>query len=177
MDNQISVPPALTGNYAFFFDLDGTLADIQPHPDQVVIPDSTLQALNGKTYIVSLPTALRDEIAAELTSALEALPGCELESKEMAFALHYRQAPQQQSAVLELAQRIVQRYPLLALQLGKCVVEIKPRGVNKGEAITAFIQAHWRLADAAAVRTWLQHLAYDAQTERRDDHESFSRSL
>ena len=23
MDNQISVPPALTGNYAFFFDLDG----------------------------------------------------------------------------------------------------------------------------------------------------------
>ncbi|MEW3899326.1 hypothetical protein, partial [Klebsiella pneumoniae] len=24
MDNQISVPPALTGNYAFFFDLDGT---------------------------------------------------------------------------------------------------------------------------------------------------------
>ncbi len=65
-------------------------------------------------------------IAAELTSALEALPGCELESKEMAFALHYRQAPQQQSAVLELAQRIVQRYPLLALQLGKCVVEIKP---------------------------------------------------
>ncbi|MBX4354691.1 trehalose-phosphatase, partial [Mycobacterium tuberculosis] len=138
--------------------------------------------------------------------------------KEMAFALHYRQAPQQQSAVLELAQRIVQRYPLLALQLGKCVVEIKPRGVNKGEAITAFMQeapfagrepvfvgddltdeagfsvvnqlqgmsvkvgagetqAHWRLADAAAVRTWLQHLAYDAQTERRDDHESFSRSL
>ncbi|MDR8240904.1 trehalose-phosphatase, partial [Acinetobacter baumannii] len=47
MDNQISVPPALTGNYAFFFDLDGTLADIQPHPDQVVIPDNTLQALNA----------------------------------------------------------------------------------------------------------------------------------
>ncbi len=165
-----------------------------------------------------LPSALRDEIATELTSALQGLPGCELESKEMAFALHYRQAPQQQSAVLELAQRIVQRYPLLALQLGKCVVEIKPRGVNKGEAISAFMQeapfagrepvfvgddltdeagfsvvnqlqgmsvkvgagetqAHWRLADAAAVRTWLQHLAYDAQTERRDDHESFSRSL
>ena len=174
--------------------------------------------INGKTYIVSLPSALRDEIATELTSALQGLSGCELESKEMAFALHYRQAPQQQSAVLELAQRIVQRYPLLALQLGKCVVEIKPRGVNKGEAISAFMQeapfagrepvfvgddltdeagfsvvnqlqgmsvkvgagetqAHWRLADAAAVRTWLQHLAYDAQTERRDDHESFSRSL
>ncbi len=173
--------------------------------------------INGKTYIVSLPTALRDEIAAEHDVGAGSARD-ELESKEMAFALHYRQAPQQQSAVLELAQRIVQRYPLLALQLGKCVVEIKPRGVNKGEAITAFMQeapfagrepvfvgddltdeagfsvvnqlqgmsvkvgagetqAHWRLADAAAVRTWLQHLAYDAQTERRDDHESFSRSL
>ena len=131
--------------------------------------------INGKTYIVSLPTALRDEIAAELTSALEALPGCELESKEMAFALHYRQAPQQQSAVLELAQRIVQRYPLLALQLGKCVVnQLQGMSVKVGAGET---QAHWRLADAAAVRTWLQHLAYDAQTERRDDHESFSRSL
>jgi trehalose 6-phosphate phosphatase len=29
--------------------------------------------INGKTYIVSLPSALRDEIAAELTSALQAL--------------------------------------------------------------------------------------------------------
>jgi trehalose 6-phosphate phosphatase len=58
----------------------------------------------------------------------------------MAFALHYRQAPEQQSAVLALAQAIVQRYPILALQPGKCVVEIKPRGVNKGEAIAAFMQ-------------------------------------
>lgn len=173
--------------------------------------------INGKTYIVSLPTALRDEIAAELTSALEALPDVSWRVKRW-LSRSTIAAPQQQSAVLELAQRIVQRYPLLALQLGKCVVEIKPRGVNKGEAITAFMQeapfagrepvfvgddltdeagfsvvnqlqgmsvkvgagetqAHWRLADAAAVRTWLQHLAYDAQTERRDDHESFSRSL
>ena len=184
MDNQISVPPALTGNYAFFFDLDGTLADIQPHPDQVVIPDSTLQALNalaqqqggavalisgrsmveldeltrpyrlplagvhgaerrdinGKTHIVSLPDSLLKALSAQLTTELDALPGCELESKGMAFALHYRQAPEQQQAVLALAQSIVQRHPILALQPGKCVVEIKPRGVNKGEAIAAFMQ-------------------------------------
>ncbi|MDI6998489.1 trehalose-phosphatase, partial [Klebsiella pneumoniae] len=38
-------------------------------------------------------------------------------------------------------------------------------------------QAHWRLADAAAVRTWVQHLADDAQTERRGGHESFCRRL
>ncbi len=173
--------------------------------------------INGKTYIVSLPTALRDEIAAELTSALEALPGCELESKEMAFALHYRRpAAAERRAGAGAAD--CSALSAAGVTACKCVVEIKPRGVNKGEAITAFMheapfagrepvfvgddltdeagfsvvnqlqgmsvkvgagetQAHWRLADAAAVRTWLQHLAYDAQTERRDDHESFSRSL
>lgn len=184
MADQISVPPVPTGNCAFFFDLDGTLADIKPHPDQVVIPVNALQALrqlaqqhrgavalisgrsmveldeltrphrlplagvhgaerrdiNGNTHIVSLPDALQKELHARLALALEALPGCELEHKGMAFALHYRQAPQHQSAVLALAQEVVKSYPLLALQLGKCVVEIKPRGVNKGEAIAAFMQ-------------------------------------
>ncbi len=28
-----------------FFDLDGTLAEIKPHPDQVVVPDNILQGL------------------------------------------------------------------------------------------------------------------------------------
>lgn len=184
MADQISVPPALTGNYAFFFDLDGTLAGIKPHPDQVVIPADVLQTLrqlvqqqngavalisgrsmaeldklthpfrlplagvhgaerrdiNGETHIVTLPDSLLKTLSTQLTTAMGALPGCELESKGMAFALHYRQAPQQQSAVLALAQEIVQRHPILALQPGKCVVEIKPRGVNKGEAIAAFMQ-------------------------------------
>ncbi len=29
----------------WFFDLDGTLAEIKPHPDQVVVPDTILQGL------------------------------------------------------------------------------------------------------------------------------------
>jgi trehalose 6-phosphate phosphatase len=182
--DQISVPPELIGNYAFFLDLDGTLADIKPHPDQVVIPENVLQTLrvlaqqqheavalisgrslseldeltrhwqlplagvhgaerrdiNGKRHDVSLPSALSREVGEALTSALQSLPGSELEDKGIAFALHYRQAPQHQSAVLALAQQIVQRYPILAIQQGKCVVEIKPRGINKGEAIAAFMR-------------------------------------
>ena len=96
--------------------------------------------INGKTHIVSLPDSLQKALSAELTAALDDLPGCELESKGMAFALHYRQAPEHQHAVLALAQAVVQRHPILALQPGKCVVEIKPRGVNKGEAIATFMQ-------------------------------------
>ena len=184
MADKISVPPVPTEHHAFFFDLDGTLADIKPHPDQVVIPTQALQALrqlaqqqsgavalisgrsmveldalthpyrlplagvhgaerrdiNGKTHIVTLPDALLRELDQQLRAALETMPGCELEHKGMAFALHYRQAPAYQSAALSLAQGIVKRYPILALQLGKCVVEIKPRGVNKGEAIATFMQ-------------------------------------
>lgn len=184
MTASLILPPEQSVNCAYFFDLDGTLAEIKPFPDQVVVPKVILQCLqqlathnadalalisgrsmveldeltrpyrlplagvhgaerrdiNGKTHIVSLPDSLLKALSAELTAALDALPGCELESKGMAFALHYRQAPEHQHAVLALAQAVVQRHPILALQPGKCVVEIKPRGVNKGEAIAAFMQ-------------------------------------
>lgn len=65
--------------------------------------------------------------------------GTELEAKGMAFALHYRQAPQHGDAVLALAQTVADAHPQLALQPGKCVVELKPKGINKGAAIAAFM--------------------------------------
>jgi len=34
----------------------------------------------------------------------------------------------------------VKRFPALALQPGKCVVEIKPQGIDKGEAVRAFMR-------------------------------------
>ena len=183
MADLLTAPPVLPGHYAFFFDLDGTLAGIKPHPDQVSIPDAVLQDLHqlslmnegalalisgrsmaeldtlaspyhfplagvhgaerrdihAHTHIVSLPDALTQTLQAQLSSALAELPGTELEAKGMAFALHYRQAPQHADAVLALAAEIVSRYPQLALQPGKCVVELKPKGVNKGAAIAAFM--------------------------------------
>ena len=183
MADLLTAPPVLPGHYAFFFDLDGTLAGIKPHPDQVSIPEAVLQDLHqlslmnegalalisgrsmaeldllaspyhfplagvhgaerrdihDHTHIVSLPDALTQTLQAQLSSALAELPGTELEAKGMAFALHYRQAPQHADAVLALAAEIVSRYPQLALQPGKCVVELKPKGVNKGAAIAAFM--------------------------------------
>ncbi|POT60127.1 trehalose-phosphatase [Citrobacter amalonaticus] len=184
MAEPLTVIPELSANYAYFFDLDGTLAEIKPHPDQVVVPQAILQLLNnlaehnagalalisgrsmieldalakpfhfplagvhgaerrdinGKTHIVHLPEAVEREIRFQLSTALANLPGAELETKGMAFALHYRQAPEHEAALLNLARRIIQTWPQLALQEGKCVVEIKPKGISKGDAIAAFMQ-------------------------------------
>ncbi|XTZ39966.1 trehalose-phosphatase [Salmonella enterica] len=184
MEDALSVPPLFSGNFAYFFDLDGTLADIQPHPDDVFIPQEVLARLsllaklnngalalisgrsmieleqlikphnfplagvhgaerrdiNGKTHRVTLPEETMLPLAQRLHEGLEPLSGVELEAKGMAFALHYRQAPQHEQAVFALARKMVELYPLLAMQPGKCVVELKPAGINKGAAIEAFLQ-------------------------------------
>lgn len=183
MADTLTSPPLLTENYAYFFDLDGTLATIKPHPDEVAVPVEVLEALNqlaqlnqgalalisgrsiaeldqlagphrfplagvhgaerrdihGHLQTVSLPPDLVQTLHAQLTTALLYLPGTELEAKGMAFALHYRQAPQYEQEVFNLAEQVVRDNPQLSLQPGKCVVEIKPRGIHKGEAISAFM--------------------------------------
>ncbi len=184
MAEVASVPPLLSGNLAFFFDLDGTLAEIKPHPDQVYIPAAVRTLLqkmslmsggalalisgrsmteldklatpfhfplagvhgaerrdiNDKTHVVTLPEPVVTALHQHLSNALLQLPGTELEAKGMAFALHYRQAPEAEEAIFELAQQMTQRFPELALQPGKCVVELKPLGIDKGAAIRAFMQ-------------------------------------
>ncbi|WJD48872.1 trehalose-phosphatase [Enterobacter sp. PGRG2] len=184
MADQLTVPPIFSGNFAFFFDLDGTLADIKPHPDQVAIPARVrdqlhqlaelnqgavalvsgrsmreLDALaspyrfplagvhgaerrdsNGEHHVVTLPSELVKQIELELIAGLDGLEGTELEAKGMAFALHYRQAMHHEDAIYALAQALEAKHDELALQPGKCVVELKPRGISKGAAIDAFMQ-------------------------------------
>jgi len=180
-----SVPPlSSTDRYAFFFDVDGTLAAIQPRPDEAFIPESILVSLRqldqlngGAVALVSgrpvheldalvsplhLPLAgvhgaerrdtadhierfsLPDDVSASISSllreAMDAMPETQLEIKGMAFALHYRRAEHFQKEVLTLAELVTKRFPMLTLQPGKCVVEIKPKGVSKGSAINAFMQ-------------------------------------
>ncbi|MCR3755676.1 MAG: trehalose-6-phosphate phosphatase [Sodalis sp. Psp] len=94
----------------------------------------------GKLHRVTLPTTLSTTLGRELRQAIATFDGCHVEEKGMAFALHYRQGKQYKDQLLALIHQIVYRHPELVLQSGKCVVELKPAGVNKGTAIKDFMQ-------------------------------------
>lgn len=185
MTDKAPEPPLRLNAYAFFFDLDGTLAEIQPTPEQVVVPPEVCNTLHtlftgndgalalisgrpiaeldalvaplilpaagihgaerreisGQRHETRLPAAIVGPLQEALTAALAALPGCRLENKGASFALHYRQAPNYKPEVTALAKSLCERYPQLTLQTGKCVVELKPRGANKGAAINTFMES------------------------------------
>ena len=169
---------------AFFFDVDGTLAEIQPRPELVFIPPRSLAALrylhergvpvavvsgrpieqldallhplvlpaagvhgaqrrpaSGAIQNLALDERVFEVIQQELAAACAEQPGLDLENKGVAFALHFRQAPHLEDVARLLAEDFVSRYrDVLALQPGKCVFELKPRGASKGEVIRTFMQ-------------------------------------
>ncbi|MBD8260746.1 trehalose-phosphatase [Pantoea agglomerans] len=183
-DTHARYPTLSGGQYAFFFDVDGTLAAIQSRPEAVFIPEQVIAQLQqlsalsqgalalvsgrpieqldalaapwsgpaagvhgaerrdaeGNLQRISLPVEVEQSLRAELQDAMASWPGTQLEVKGMAFALHYRQAMQHEQDVMRLAEQSVKRFPGLALQPGKCVVEIKPAGIDKGAAISDFMQ-------------------------------------
>lgn len=65
--------------------------------------------------------------------------GLRMERKSAAVALHYRQAPELEALCLAAMSEAVRRSPGLELLQGKCVLEAKPAGVDKGRAIAAFM--------------------------------------
>lgn len=66
-------------------------------------------------------------------------PGLLLERKSSSIALHYRARPELAAACKDAAEQAVAGNPELALLPGKMVFELKPRGVDKGEAVRAFL--------------------------------------
>lgn len=70
------------------------------------------------------------------------MPGVIPEYKGGTIALHYRQVPKQADALLTALEAMLAGYSEdYAIQTGKMVFEIKPRGVDKGRAITQMMMA------------------------------------
>ena len=169
---------------AFFFDFDGTLVELAPTPDGVLVQPDTLELLtelrrltHGAVAIVSgrgidsidaflglpdLPIAglhgaerrdangdtqrigFNDERLLRMEQVLAQVvnqnPGMLLEIKGAAIALHYRNAPDREALAREATGRLVADYPdTYVLQPGKMVYEIKPKDVDKGRALRAFL--------------------------------------
>ncbi len=83
----------------------------------------------------------------DLDSAIDAAqalvlahPALLLERKTSGISLHYRQAPELESICMAAMQAAVKHIAGMDLIHGKCVVEVKPQAVNKGTAITDFMQ-------------------------------------
>lgn len=77
-----------------------------------------------------------DQARATLVDTVARHAGLTLEDKGLSLAVHYRQAPQLAAYVHRLARAIQSTLgDDFAVQLGKRVVELKPAGADKGEAV------------------------------------------
>lgn len=67
-------------------------------------------------------------------------PGLRVENKGVSVALHYRRAPECEALCLATLTQAVQNVPGLQLLHGKMVAEVLPAGIDKGQAIAAFLR-------------------------------------
>ncbi|MEM8570126.1 MAG: trehalose-phosphatase [Pseudomonadota bacterium] len=95
------------------------------HGLEIVPPQGALPAA---------PAPLPDDILAPLR-AMERVDGVWLELKGPVSALHYRAAPEAETACREAAERAASRQSGLTVQQGKMVVEVKPARAHKGTAL------------------------------------------
>lgn len=95
---------------------------------------------NGRLWIHAAPLAARSAIKDVLAPILARHPGLLLEDKGLTLALHYRKAPTLAAYVHQLMGHLASAAGNnLELQRGKCVVEIKPTGIDKGTAVTDYL--------------------------------------
>ena len=165
---------------AILLDIDGTILDLAPSPQQVWVPTglrqtlARLDALTGGALALVSGRSLHDidlifsplELAAigghgaefravantvpvtrtrplstslkrKLAGISELGPGILAEDKGYSLALHYRLAPEKGDAVRAAVDKICAELPPETIETlpGKLVLEIKPAGVNKANAV------------------------------------------
>jgi trehalose 6-phosphate phosphatase len=181
---RVAIPPAPRADWAYFFDIDGTLVDIAPTPWDVRLEQNLLELLlrlhaatGGAVALISgrsiadidslfhgrklpvagqhgierrdshgrvtrhrFPTAKLAGVRGQLGQIAARHPGLILEDKELSLALHYRQQPALGSYVHRLMRTVQAEIgPDYSVQLGKRIVELKPSGRDKGQAVQEFM--------------------------------------
>lgn len=93
---------------------------------------------DGAIVMPVAPPMLRT-VAADARALAASRPGVVAEDKGISLALHWRAAPQAEPVLRAFAQTALRRLPDYRLQSGDHVVELRPIGSDKGDAITAFL--------------------------------------
>lgn len=93
----------------------------------------------GTVRRLTVPAGL-DDIRMRLRHEAEHFTGLLLEDKGSAVALHYRLAPHLAGHVLQTVRAALFDHPEFGLVAGKMVVEVKPKGADKGAAVASFMQ-------------------------------------
>ncbi len=121
------------------------ISDLQTRTSLAKLPMAGLHGLErrdgaGRLWIHSAAPTVKSAIKAALAPIVERHPGLLLEDKGLTLALHYRLAPALAAFVHRLMGQLAQLHgPGLELQRGKCVVEIKPAGIDKGTAVAEYL--------------------------------------
>ncbi len=97
---------------------------------------------SGDGDVQTRVTPLSNALKRKLATVAELGPGILVEDKGYSLALHYRLAPEKGPAVLAAIAKICGSAPGEAAEIlpGKLVVEVKPAGINKGDAVCALMQ-------------------------------------
>lgn len=94
----------------------------------------------GRVWRQATPSHATQAVKTALAPVLARYPGLLLEDKGVTLTLHYRQAPRLASYLHRLVRRLVaEASGDLVVQNGKCIVEVKPAGVDKGTAIAEYL--------------------------------------
>ena len=115
-----------------------SIADLDRHAGRLAIAVSGSHGFELRLPGASQP--LREAPAGLAFARGEAVrfaaktPGLLVEDKPAGIALHYRQAPEAGSAMLDFMSELAER-TALRLQRGNMVAELLPMGVDKGEAV------------------------------------------
>jgi trehalose 6-phosphate phosphatase len=99
--------------------------------------------------IMAEPHPKLDSAYLQLAAFAASRPGLRLEFKMLSVALHYRQAPQVATEVLDFARRLAWTTGL-KLQEGRMVVELRSPGADKGDSVRAFMKSA-RFGDATPI--------------------------
>lgn len=125
-----------------------SIAEIESRLGPLPLPISGQHGLEwrdtgGQVWIrAASPVETRQAIIDALRPVLVRHPGLLLEDKGITLALHYRAAPHLAAYVHRLMEALAASGGVaLEVQRGKCVVELKPAGFDKGTAVSAYLAA------------------------------------